>query len=52
MFTTYRSRLTQAIVGGAILAGAQSLSFGALADTTLNALFMAQAAIARTTSAP
>nr|WP_298687911.1 extracellular solute-binding protein [uncultured Dongia sp.] len=44
MSNTYRSRLMQAIVGGAILAGAQSLSFGALADTTLNALFMAQAA--------
>lgn len=44
MSKSYRSRLMQAIVGGAILAGAQSLNFGALADTTLNALFMAQAA--------
>lgn len=44
MSMNYRSRLMQAIVGGAILAGAQSLNFGALADTTLNALFMAQAA--------
>ncbi len=44
MSMSYRSRLMQAIVGGAILVGAQSLNFGALADTTLNALFMAQAA--------
>lgn len=44
MSMSYRSRLMQAIVGGAILMGAQSLNFGALADTTLNALFMAQAA--------
>ncbi|WP_374650655.1 extracellular solute-binding protein [Dongia sp.] len=44
MSKSYRSRLVQAIVGGGILAGAQSFGFGALADTTLNALFMAQAA--------
>jgi multiple sugar transport system substrate-binding protein len=44
MSNNYRTRLLQAIVGGAILAGAQSLTIGAFADTTLNALFMAQAA--------
>lgn len=44
MTSRYKSRLMQAVVGGAILMGAQSLNFGALADTTLNALFMAQAA--------
>lgn len=39
-----RSLIMQAVIGGGLLAGGQMIGHGAVADTTINALFMSQAA--------